>query len=262
VSILKLSGVGPEDELDNFDIPVVKDIPGVGTNPQDRYELGVIARTRDNFALIEDCTFLAEGISLGMFMLMLSSQAEGQYDGYYPGYSRNVLNATSNIHWTWLVLKAHTRNNAGIVNLTNVNPRNMPKIAFHNFSEGAASQADAGKDIQAIIEGMQWGMKAIDDIPPVVGEFERVWPPSEINSDEDLMQWIQDESWGHHASSSCPIGSDNDPMAVLDSSFRLRGISCRRVVDMSAFPKIMGVFPVISLSMASEKAAYSILQSK
>ncbi|KAK2035850.1 choline dehydrogenase [Colletotrichum somersetense] len=291
--ILKLSGVGPKDELDNFDIPVVKDIPGVGTNLQDRYELGVTARTKDNFALVEDCTFLAEGdpcykqwlegigplkgayttggISLGMFML--SSQAEGEHDvwiggipanfqGYYPGYSRNVLNTTSKNHWTWLVLKAHTRNNAGTVNLTSANPRDMPKITFHNFFEGAASQADAEKDIQAIIEGMRWGMRAIDDIPPIAGEFERVWPPSEIKSDEDLKQWIQDESWGHHASSSCPIGSDNDPMAVLDSSFRVRGISGLRVVDMSAFPKIMGVFPVLSLYMASEKAADSILQSK
>ncbi|OHW97435.1 GMC oxidoreductase [Colletotrichum incanum] len=288
--ILKLSGVGPKDELDKFDIPVVKDIPGVGTNLQDRYELGVTARTKDGFALVEDCTFLAEGdpcyerwvegvgplkgayttggISLGMFML--SSQAEGEHDvwvggipanfqGYYPGYSQNVLTATSKNHWTWLVLKAHTRNNAGTVNLTSANPRDTPKITFHNFYEGA-SQADADKDIQAMIEGMRWGMKAIEDIPPIAGEFERVWPPAEITSDEDLKQWIQEESWGHHASSSCPIGSDNDPMAVLDSSFRVRGINGLRVVDMSAFPKIMGLFPVVSLYMASEKAADAILE--
>ncbi|GKT82147.1 choline dehydrogenase [Colletotrichum tofieldiae] len=288
--ILKLSGVGPKDELDKFDIPVVRDIPGVGTNLQDRYELGVTARTKDSFALVEDCTFLAEGdpcyeqwvegvgplkgayttggISLGMFML--SSQAEGEHDvwvggipanfqGYYPGYSQNVLTATSKNHWTWLVLKAHTRNNAGTVNLTSSNPRDTPKITFHNFYEGA-SQADADKDVQAMIEGMRWGMKAIEDIPPIAGEFERVWPPAEITSDEDLKQWIQEESWGHHASSSCPIGSDNDPMAVLDSSFRVRGIDGLRVVDMSAFPRIMGLFPVVSLYMASEKAADSILE--
>lgn len=208
------------------------------------------------------------GIALGMFML--SSQAEGEHDvwiggipanfqGYYPGYSQNVLTVTSKNHWTWLVLKAHTRNNAGTVNLTSTNPRDMPKITFHNFYEGA-SQADADKDIQAMIEGMRFGMKAIEDIPPIAGEFERVWPPAEISSDEDLKQWIQEESWGHHASSSCPIGSDDDPMAVLDSSFRVRGVDGLRVVDMSAFPKIMGVFPVVSLYMAAEKAADAILE--
>lgn len=33
--ILKLSGIGPAAELRKFDIPVVKDLPGVGTNLQD-----------------------------------------------------------------------------------------------------------------------------------------------------------------------------------------------------------------------------------
>ncbi|KAK7755606.1 hypothetical protein SLS62_002541 [Diatrype stigma] len=56
--ILKLSGVGPADELERFGIPVVKDLPGVGTNLQDRYEVGVTATAESDFALIKDCTFL------------------------------------------------------------------------------------------------------------------------------------------------------------------------------------------------------------
>lgn len=36
--ILKLSGVGPADELKKFGIPIVKDLPGVGTNLQDHCE--------------------------------------------------------------------------------------------------------------------------------------------------------------------------------------------------------------------------------
>jgi len=34
--LLKLSGVGPAAELASFDIPLIKDLPGVGTNMQDR----------------------------------------------------------------------------------------------------------------------------------------------------------------------------------------------------------------------------------
>ena len=34
--LLKLSGVGPADELASFGIPLIKDLPGVGTNMQDR----------------------------------------------------------------------------------------------------------------------------------------------------------------------------------------------------------------------------------
>ena len=56
--ILKLSGVGPAEELEKFGIPVIKDLPGVGTNLQDRYEVGVSATAESEFALIKDCTFL------------------------------------------------------------------------------------------------------------------------------------------------------------------------------------------------------------
>ena len=33
--ILKLSGIGPKDELTQFDIPVLVDLPGVGHNMQE-----------------------------------------------------------------------------------------------------------------------------------------------------------------------------------------------------------------------------------
>ena len=36
--LLKLNSIGPADELRSFDIPVLEDLPGVGTNMQVRYE--------------------------------------------------------------------------------------------------------------------------------------------------------------------------------------------------------------------------------
>ena len=44
-------------------------------------------------------------------------------------------------------------------------------------------------------------------------------------------------------------------IAVLDSSFRVRGIKGLRVVDASVFPKIPGFFVVMPTYMISEKAA-------
>lgn len=58
---------------------------------------------------------------------------------------------------------------------------------------------------------------------------------------------------------TCPIGTDDDPMAVLDSKFLVREVHRLRVVDGSALPRISGTFPVLSIRMMAEKAADVIL---
>ncbi|KAI0861748.1 GMC oxidoreductase [Xylaria cubensis] len=291
--LLKLSGIGPAAELASFGIPSVVDLPGVGGNLQDRYEVGVVGKAPSNFSLLSGCTFLegseddlcyekwaspllvdglkgaytTNGIAFGWIH---HSSVAGQgadpdlflggvpafFDGYYPGYS---VHATSDLSiWTWLTLKAHSRNRAGTVNLTSANPRDTPRITFHSFGEGA-NEADGDLDLQAVYEGVQYGMRAFDVLIPLDGGFERVWPPTNITTEQELKQFIRDEAWGHHASCTAPIGADDDPFAVLDSEFRVRGVNGLRVVDASAFPKIPGTYIVLPIYMISEKAADVII---
>ena len=61
------------------------------------------------------------------------------------------------------------------------------------------------------------------------------------------------EAWGHHACGTCKIGKDDDPDAVLDGDFRVRGVKNLRVVDASVFPKIPGYFIVTPTYMVSER---------
>jgi len=51
------SGIGSEEELNQFGIPVRVNLPGVGANLQDRYEVGVVSQMRKNFSLLQDGTF-------------------------------------------------------------------------------------------------------------------------------------------------------------------------------------------------------------
>lgn len=290
--LLKLSGVGPKSELESFDIPVVKDLPGVGGNMQDRYEIGIVGKAPSEFSLLKKCTFLdingteggedpcytqwqdglagglkggytTNGIAFGYFKH--SSVAENgdpdlflggvpaAFPGYYPGYAADAVSDLS--IWTWLTLKGHSRNNAGVVNLTSTNPRDTPNITFHSLFEGVGGE----EDLQAVYEGMQYGIEAFENLVPLDGAFERIRPPPEISSEEDLKTWAKDESWGHHASCTAPIGADDDPNAVLDGDFRVRGVDGLRVVDASIFPKIPGFYIVLAIYMASEKAADVII---
>ncbi|KAF6806097.1 GMC oxidoreductase [Colletotrichum musicola] len=289
--LLKLSGIGPVSELESFDIPVVKDHPGVGGNMQDRYEVGIVGKASTTFSLLEKCTFLdmngtnngedpcydqwqsgigglkggytTNGIAFGYFKH--SSVAENgdpdlflggvpaYFNGYFPNYAEHALADLS--VWTWLTLKGHSRNNAGVVNLTSANPRDTPNITFHSLFEGVGGE----EDLQAVYEGMQYGIEAFENLVPLDGAFERIWPLKNISSEADLKQFAKDEAWGHHASCTCPIGADGDPLAVLDSNFKVRGVDGLRVVDASVFPSIPGFYIFLSIAMVSEKAADVII---
>lgn len=299
--LLKLSGIGPADELKSFSIPVLVDLPGVGTNLQDRYETSLVGKTTSDFVVTSKCTFqrtqpdpclvqyqtallpkgpglLSKGIytSNGIAVAMvrkssaaaatdppdlLISGAPAFFSGYYPGYDNFGLSDAR--HWAWIVLKAHSRNNAGTVKLRSTDPRDIPIINFNYFDTGTTAGGADELDLQAVYEAMQFSRKIFDVLVPLDGAFTEVWPDplSSVNASTEagMKDFIRNEAWGHHASCTCPIGADGDPNAVLDSKFRVRGTTGLRVVDASAFPKIPGFYIAVPIYMISEKAADSIL---
>lgn len=92
------------------------------------------------------------------------------------------------------------------------------------------------------------------------GGFTEVFPGPTVQTREQIKEFIRNEAFGHHASCTAKIGSDDDPMAVLDSQFRVRGTKGLRVVDASVFPRIPGFFIVAPIYMISEKATDAILE--
>jgi choline dehydrogenase len=283
--ILKLSGVGPKDELERFGIKIVKELPGVGTNLQDRYEVPVIGQAPSKLALLNGCTFLEGdhdpclerwenlplGIGKGVYAtngvaLAITKKAKtsangnadifiagwpAYFNGYYPNFFQNATDGSN--HWTWLTLKAEARNTAGTVTLRSADPQDVPEINKRNFDVGG------DEDLDAIVEGMKYGRKVFQDLIPLNGKFEEVWPGKGVQTDEQWKTFAKYEAWGHHASCTCPIGGDNDEKAVLDTNFKVRGIDGLRVVDASAFPKIPGTYLALPLYMLSEKASDVII---
>jgi choline dehydrogenase-like flavoprotein len=160
------------------------------------------------------------------------------------------------LYLTWAILKAHTKNTAGEVRLRSADPRERPYVNFRYFDEGTDTQ---GEDLDSVVEGIKFVRKLTAPLRAKGLIAEEELPGDKAQSDDDLRDFVKYQSWGHHASCTCPIGRDGDPMGVLDSNFKVRGIRGLRVVDASIFPKIPGFFIVSSVYMAAEKVADVIL---
>ena len=83
--------------------------------------------------------------------------------------------------------------------------------------------------------------------------------PGKGDTDEELAEFVKSEAWGHHASCSNKMGPASDPLAVVDSRFRVHGLQGLRIVDASVFPKIPGLFIAAPIYMIAEKAYEAIL---
>ena len=275
--LLMLSGIGPRDVLNEHEIPIRVELPGVGSNLQDRYEVGVVNRMRDDWALYKgvkfdttddqyqrwskrrDGIYATNGAVLTMFNRSRHAGALpdlfcmallAQFKGYFPGYSALFPQGLN--YLTWVILKAHTRNRKGRVTLRSADPRDTPRINFNYFEEGG------DEDLEAVVEGIQFvrqlTAKLRDQDLIVTEEI----PGKDCQSVEDLKKFVRQNAWGHHASCTCAIGPVSEG-GVLDSNFRVHGTRGLRVVDASVFPRIPGFFIVSSIYMIGEKAADAIL---
>ncbi|MFL5269660.1 MAG: GMC family oxidoreductase [Stellaceae bacterium] len=281
--ILMLSGVGPRAVLEPLGIPVRVELPGVGKNLQDRYEVGVVNRMSfDRWNVLEGVTFSRgdaaykewtekrEGLYISngaVLSAILRSRPErplpdlfcfalvGLFGGYFPGYSS--LAVTKPNYLTWAILKAHTQNRAGQVVLRSADPRDTPLINFHYFEEGSDQ---AGEDLDSVVAGIRFVRKLTAELKAEGLIAEEEQPGDARQSDDELKDYVRTTAWGHHASCTCPIGP-RETGGVVDGEFRVHGTQGLRIVDASVFPRIPGFFIVSAVYMVAEKAADVILAS-
>jgi choline dehydrogenase-like flavoprotein len=281
--LLMLSGIGPRAELSRHGIAVRVDLAGVGTNLQDRYEVGVVNRMKSEWKALkgakwakgdpqyqmwkdrQDGVYTTNGAILAVIKRSEKTRPLpdlfcfallAKFPGYSPGYTKYFMPPDGLRYLTWCVLKAHTNNTAGTVRLRSADPLDMPDVNFHYFDEGNDT---TGADLDAVVDGVKFVRTMTSRIGHLIEEEEQ--PGRHVQSDADLKEFVRTQSWGHHASCTCPIGP-REQNGVLTSDFQVHGTRGLRVVDASVFPRIPGFFIVSSVYMVGEKAADVILEAR
>ena len=279
--LLMLSGIGPAPVLAGLGIARRVDLPGVGRNLQDRYEVGVVNRMavpvwpslRDasfrrgdkpwrrwarwragmytsNGAALSVVTRSAPEIALpDLFAMSLLAP----FKGYFPGYSRVIAEQRNRL--TWSILKAHTRNRAGLVTLRSADPTEPPCVDFRYFD---VVDDPERADLRAVVAGIRFARRLAAPLLASGAIAAEEVPGPGFETDGELEQFVRDHAWGHHACGTCAIGAV-EAGGVLASDFRVHGIAGLRVVDASVFPRIPGYFIASAVYMIAEKAADMIL---
>jgi len=251
--ILKLSGIGPAAELTKFGIPVVKDLPGVGENLGDNYEGSLLALG-------------TAPIDSGLITMLFRTPSAPtkkrniftwcgafSFEGFWPGFPA-YYGATQ---YECAMVHMAPKSQAGSVRLVSADPQDKPEINFRFFEKHGE------QDLHELVEGANMLREAWAAAGAPVLPFDELHPcpggKTANCTDATQAEFLKLQAYSHHATSTCAIGADDDPMAVLDSKFRVRGVAGLRVVDASAFPVVPGAFPSCPTMMLSAKAAEDIL---
>lgn len=276
--LLMLSGIGPPDELRRHGIAERVPLSGVGRNLQDRYEVSVVSEMDfPEWKIFRGATFRHgdaayrqwQGAGRGLYatngavltLYTRSSMAEAKpdlfvmgmvarFDGYVPNYSASL--DTHRNCLSWVILKAHTRNRAGLVTLRSADPRDPPRINFRQWTDGGAG------DLRAVADGVRFVRRLNDRLRAHGNVVTEVVPGPDVTSDAAVEDHVRHHAWGHHACGTCAIGPVEHG-GVIDGRFRVHGTAGLRVVDASVFPRIPGFFIASAVYMIGEKAAEVIL---
>ena len=268
VQILERSGIGAASHLSSLGIPVIADLPGVGENLQDHLQLRMVYKVNGINTLNTKANSWFGKIMIGLEYLFKRSgpmsMAPSQL-GAFAYSSPTQKRANVEYHVQPLSLDKfgedlHSFNaftasvcnirptSRGSVHINSVDPEAPPVIA-PNYLATEEDRKIAAESLRLTRQIVQ--SPALQPYSP-----EEYKPGAQYQTEEELVKAAGDIGTTiFHPVGTCKMGHANDPMAVLDSQLRVRGIHHLRVVDASAMPTITSGNTAAPTMMIAERVA-------
>ncbi len=247
--ILMLSGIGPADQLRSLDMPVTRDVPGVGKGLRDHPDMPMFWRTRHDFPL--DTNQVNTGTVTLRFTAPRSPYANDMviYMGNYS--SATPMRGVDHVEPEGIGVSQclYMALSQGELTLRSSDPRQPPRIDLNLL--------DHPFDLARMRESVRMCAQLFrhDAFDGIVEE--RSGPSDEIlESDEALDLWMRRQViTAHHVSSTCRMGPADDPMAVVDQYGKVHGAQGLRVIDASIMPEAVRANPNLTVIAMAEMAA-------
>jgi choline dehydrogenase len=271
--LLQLSGVGAPPLLQQFGIPVLHELGGVGENLQDHLQARVIFETTRPITTNDDLKSwwrvmkmgleyaltrggpMAIGINQGgIFARALAGAATPDVQFHVATLSSDMAGSPTHTFSGFTMSVCQLRpESRGHVRIRSSDPLEPPAMQPNYLA--------TENDRSTLVAGIRLARKlaATRALAPYVrGEYR---PGPAAQSDDELLEFAKNTGGTiFHPSGTCKMGDiGSDSTAVVDSELRVHGVSALRVVDCSVMPTLVSGNTNVPVVMIAEKAADHIL---
>ena len=266
--LLQLSGIGQPKLLQEHQLPVVAELPGVGENLQDHLQLRMAFKVSGvktlntmanswlgklkiglEYALNRSGPMSMAPSQLGLFTRSDPLQKSANIQYHVQPLSLNKFGEPLHPFPAFTASVCNLRpSSRGHVRIASAKSTDAPKIAPNYLStpEDRKVAADSLALTRRIVSA-----PALQKYGP-----EEFLPGTSFQTDEELAFAAGNIGTTiFHPVGTCKMGRATDPMAVVDSELRVNGIGGLRVVDGSVMPQITSGNPNSPIIMIAERAA-------
>lgn len=267
-AILQRSGLGPAGLLQQRGITVQHDLPGVGANLQDHLQIRAVFKVQGAATLNVLASSVWGKAKIGLEYALRRSGPMSMAPSQLGAFTRSDPGqpyANLEYHVQPLSLDAFGEPlhafPAFTASVCNLNPTSRGTVAIRSAdAEDAPAIApnylSTPEDRQVAADSLRVTRRIVAQ--PALAKYrpEEFKPGVQFQSDEELARLAGDiASTIFHPVGTTKMGRADDPMAVVDSHLRMRGVAGLRVVDAGVMPTITSGNTNSPTLMIAEKAA-------
>jgi choline dehydrogenase len=269
--LLQVSGIGPADYLRSIGVPVVHELPGVGANLSDHYAVRISHRVKNATSINE----LSRGVRLAgevarwlttgrgaLTFGVSSAQAfarsrEGLASPdiqllFSPAsYDQNKFGELEREPGMTIAVSIARPESRGTIMAKSPDPFERPSLKPNYLS--------VPNDLRVSLAGVALARRVFAAPALAQHSVAETTPGSGVTSEAALADYIRRQGTTiYHIVGTCKMGED--PMAVVDSRLRVRGLAGLRVIDASVMPTVTTANTNAPTIMIAEKGAAMIRQ--
>ncbi len=269
-TILQRSGIGASEDIKRHGIELIHELPGVGKNLQDHIDFNFCFKTNDKNTL---------GFSPGGFLKILGEMAKWLTHG--NSMISSTLSEAGGFLKTDQSLDRPDIQHHFVIGLIDDHLRKLHYgygyschvCLLRPYSRGTVSLASTeyydaplinpnfltdNRDLDTLIKGAKMTQNILNTPPLKKYQKREIYGVHSNLTDKEWEQHIRNRADTiYHPVGTCKMGKD--PLAVVDSSLKIRGLNNVRVADASIMPTITSGNTNAPTIMIGEKCATMIM---